>query len=185
MKERGKTMSYVQKIRTAVIETVSKLEANDKARLELEKSKDYSAEYKNAKLSELRAARNQIRLDARTGIDAVTAAYIAEANKKLQPKGEDITSDAKLLNAGLRLTSEELETLFDKYNGNPTMQRLVAQAAERDGVNIGRAYYTLESKKAAALDYSNSAKAALDNPLTYAFFVDRLTQIVPGAIAND
>lgn len=58
----------------------------------------------------------------------------------------DITDDAKLLNSGFKFKRSELEKMFDRYDGNKTMQRLIIDAADKNGIQqFGRVVLPSES----------------------------------------
>lgn len=67
-------------------------------------------------------------------IKALADSYISELNEANELRGEDLTDDAKLLTAGVKLTGNELEKLFDRYGDNPTMQQIVYRYADEHDV---------------------------------------------------
>ena len=50
-----------------------------------------------------------------------------------------MTDDARLLSVGVKLRDTDLEKMFDKHAGNYTMQRLIADYADQNGIRIRRA----------------------------------------------
>lgn len=62
-------------------------------------------------------------------------AEITESNRL---KGEEMTEDAKLLNVGVRLSDIELEAMFDRNSGNPTMEKLICEYARQNEIRIAR-----------------------------------------------
>lgn len=62
----------------------------------------------------------------------------------------DLTDDAKLLNSGFKFKRSELEKMFDRYDGNKTMQRLIIDAADKNGIQqFGRVVLPSESAELA------------------------------------
>ena len=53
--------------------------------------------------------------------------------------GGALTEDAQLLSVGVKLRDTDLEKMFDKHAGNYTMQRLIADYADQNGIRIRRA----------------------------------------------
>ena len=71
-------------------------------------------------------------------IKALADGYISELNEANELRGEDLTDDAKLLTAGVKLTGSELEKIFDRHSGNPTMQQLVHRYTDEHDVKLNR-----------------------------------------------
>lgn len=72
-------------------------------------------------------------------IKALADDYVNELNEANELRGEDLTDDAKLLTAGVKLTGSELEKIFDRYGDNPTMQQIVHRYADENNVKLNRA----------------------------------------------
>lgn len=72
-------------------------------------------------------------------IKALADDYVNELNEANELRGEDLTDDAKLLTAGVKLTGNELEKIFDRYGDNPTMQQIVHRYADENDVKLNRA----------------------------------------------
>lgn len=103
-------------------------------------SKDYietdiKPQYSNAK-KELKM-RGEIAL---ASIRDLSEKYIAELKEEDTLKGELLTDDVKLLNMGIVLSSEDLEMLFDRNEGNSTMQKVIVEYASQNDVKISRQY---------------------------------------------
>lgn len=67
--------------------------------------------------------------------------YIVELSKASALNGEDITPDAKLLNAGVKLDAKDLKSIIDRNNDNITMTKLVLRYADEHDVDIGLTYH--------------------------------------------
>jgi predicted nuclease with TOPRIM domain len=89
-------------------------------------------EGKNRAVEERKAAANK-------QIKALADDYVNELNEANELRGEDLTDDAKLLTAGVKLTGSELEKIFDRYGDNPTMQQIVHRYADENNVKLNRA----------------------------------------------
>ncbi len=50
----------------------------------------------------------------------------------------DITDDAKLLNVGVTLSTSDLEKIFDRNQGNSTMERLIIDYAKQNSIELRR-----------------------------------------------
>lgn len=75
---------------------------------------------------------------AKIEVEKLTAAYIAELEAENQLDGAAMTDDAQLLSIGVKLRDTDLEKMFDKHDGNYTMQRLIAYYAEQNDIKIRR-----------------------------------------------
>lgn len=76
---------------------------------------------------------------AKIEVEKLTAAYIAELEAENHLNGGALTEDAQLLSVGVKLRDTDLEKMFDKHAGNYTMQRLIADYADQNGIRIRRA----------------------------------------------
>ena len=77
---------------------------------------------------------NNIKENANETISAITNKYIEEVKKSNSLKGEEMTDDAKLLNIGIRLSVDDLEKMFDRYDGNYTMQSLIVKYVQQNDI---------------------------------------------------
>ena len=85
--------------------------------------------YNEATWRDMAAAYNAQLLDGRnTALDAIYRAR-DEATAELRAwatlRGDQLTADAQLLTAGIKLTVEELSMMLEKYRDNYTMSRLI------------------------------------------------------------
>lgn len=75
---------------------------------------------------------------ANAQIERIAKKYDDEIKAEKVLNGGDITDDAKLLNLGIKLSDIELENMFDRHDGNFTMQTLIKRYAEQNGIKINR-----------------------------------------------
>ena len=141
-----KKSDFYWDIKSVVDEAIADIKEleSDKKKLENEmKSSKFQQSYikkemlpmiegKNRAIEERKAAANK-------QIKALADDYISELNEANELRGEDLTDDAKLLTAGVKLTGRELEKLFDRYGDNPTMQQIVHRYADENNIKLNRA----------------------------------------------
>lgn len=96
-------------------------------------------EFKPA-IAEIRKAMQEIQTKASARISGLSQEYINELSYSQQLRGEQLTDDAKLLSAGVKLSQNDIEMLFDRHAGNDTMQRLFYEYAHANDIPINRAY---------------------------------------------
>ena len=75
---------------------------------------------------------------ANAKIERIAKKYGDEIKAEKVLNGGDITDDAKLLNLGIKLSDIELENMFDRHDGNFTMQTLIKRYADQNGIKINR-----------------------------------------------
>jgi len=88
--------------------------------------------------SQIRKAKDE----AAIAVERLTNDYIAELESGVRLDGSALTDDANLLSVGVKLGVADLEKMFDKHNGNYTMQRLIADYAAQHDVKIGRTVHS-------------------------------------------
>ena len=134
-------------IKSVVDEAIADIKEleSDKKKLENEmKSSKFQQSYikkemlpmiegKNRAIEERKAAANK-------QIKALADDYVNELNEANELRGEDLTDDAKLLTAGVKLTGNELEKIFDRYGDNPTMQQIVYRYADEHDIKLNRVF---------------------------------------------
>lgn len=129
-------------VKKAIADKLEAQEALDDVNEKLNHSKRYSADYIRDKLRPMqRNLERQLRDAhgwARDEVEKLTANYMAEIQAQNHLDGAALTDDAKLFSVGVKLRDSDLEKLFDKYNGNFTMQRLVCDYAQQNDVKINR-----------------------------------------------
>lgn len=109
----------------------------------IDNRRKYSTEHINKVLEpqrrDLRRQINDAEDLAKIEIEKLTAAFIAELEAENHLDGSAITDDARLLSVGVKLRDTDLEKMFDKHAGNYTMQRLISDYADQNGIRIKRA----------------------------------------------
>lgn len=129
-------------VKKAIAARIEAQTALDRVEEQLGNRRKYSAEHINKVLEpQRRDLQRQIRDAAdlaKIEVEKLTAAYIAELEAENQLDGAAMTDDAQLLSIGVKLRDTDLEKMFDKHNGNFTMQRLIAYYAEQNGIKIKR-----------------------------------------------
>ncbi len=129
-------------VKKAIAARIEAQTALDRVEEQLGNRRKYSAEHINKVLEpQRRDLQRQIRDAAdraKIEVEKLTASYIAELEAENLLDGGAMTDDAQLLSVGVKLRDTDLEKMFDKHNGNYTMQRLVADYAEQNGIKIKR-----------------------------------------------
>ena len=129
-------------VRTAIATRIDAQTALDGVEEKISNRRKYSVEHINKVLEpqrrDLRRKINDAADLAKIEVEKLTAAYIAELEADNLLDGSAMTDDARLLSVGVKLRDTDLEKMFDKHNGNYTMQRLVADYAEQNGIRIRR-----------------------------------------------
>jgi hypothetical protein len=129
-------------VRTTIAARIEAQTALDGIEEKIKDHRKYSVEHINSVLvPQRREMQRKIRdvADlAKVKIEKLTASYIAELEAENHLNGGALTDDAQLLSVGVKLRDTDLERLFDKHAGNYTMQRLVADYAEQNGIRIRR-----------------------------------------------
>ena len=136
-------------VRTTIAARIEAQTALDGVEEKIKDHRKYSVEHINSVLvPQRREMQRKIRdvADlAKVKIEKLTAAYIAELQAENHLDGGALTEDAQLLSVGVKLRDVDLEKMFDKHAGNFTMQRLIADYAEQNGIRIMRTVHTPNS----------------------------------------
>ena len=132
-------------IKAAVDEALADIKEleSDKKKLESEmKSSKFQQSYIKKEMLPMIEGKNRAieerKATANKQIKALADSYLSELNEANELRGEDLTDDAKLLTAGVKLTGSELEKIFDRYGDNPTMQQLVHRYADEHDIKLNR-----------------------------------------------
>lgn len=132
---------FYKRFTGAMADAITELTERNKELAELKQKAQDTRKYKPEYISSLRQRiaaleRENIRYEeeANDSIKKLCGGFADELRQADALNPADITDDAKLLNCGLKLKRSDLENLFDKYNGNRTMQRLILDAAETNGI---------------------------------------------------
>ena len=128
-------------LKTSTAELHKKI-AEYNALKEKEKSGVYSREYleKNVrpKMAELKHAIERDKEAAISGAKDIVAAYQGELRDMDNLHPEDITEDAKLFAAGIKLNARDIEAILARNQDNATMTQIALRYAEENGVDLGR-----------------------------------------------
>lgn len=128
-------------LKTSTAELHKKI-AEYNALKEKEKSGIYSREYleKNVrpKMAELKREIERDKAAAISGAKGIVAAYQDELRDKDNLHPEDITEDAKLFTAGIKLKRRDIEAILARNQDNATMTQIALRYAEENGVDLGR-----------------------------------------------
>lgn len=71
-------------------------------------------------------------------INRLSAEKMEEITAANRITGEKLTDDAKLFGAGVALNALDIEAIFDRNRGNPTMEQLAYKYAEQHNIRINR-----------------------------------------------
>ena len=102
----------------------------------------YSPDYKQKKIfPKMRELKLAIERDKEAALNAANALVEDYQNKlrdldNLHP--EDITEDAKLFTAGIKLKARDIEAILARNQDNATMTQIALRYAEENGVDLGR-----------------------------------------------
>lgn len=185
-------MSFKNKIRTTALQYAAQLREKNQAIAEFENKNAsiYSREYFQSERSKLEQERQQLRTSAEMAITELVDAFKDEVIGLDALEGARLTPDAQLLTGAFKLTTADLEAMFDRAttDKNRTMQRLVFEyVRSHDIKNFGRVFYTEKDKREAADKLAQYARNALVRP-EYAELLANDAQfmkIVPNAIYSD
>ena len=130
-------------VKKAIAARIEAQTALDGVEEKISNRRKFSAEHINKVLEpqrrDLRRQINDAADRAKIEVEKLTAAYIAELEAENHLNGGALTEDAQLLSLGVKLRDTDLEKMFDKHTGNYTMQRLIADYADQNGIRIRRA----------------------------------------------
>ena len=130
-------------VKKAIAARIGAQTALDGVEEKISNRRKYSTEHINKVLEpqrrDLRRQINDAADLAKIEVEKLTAAFIAELEAENLLDGSAMTDDARLLSVGVKLRDTDLEKMFDKHSGNYTMQRLIADYADQNGIRIKRA----------------------------------------------
>lgn len=158
-------MSYYKNLmRKHTLATLEKLaEIDGKIRaLEADRENYYKPTYTQI-MDGLQADREEILKRSKADAEEFYSEYERAVHEAFLPKGAELTDDVAVLKH-FTLSESEVKALFSKYEGNYSMQRLIAEYAEKHNISLNNAPVLqegvyLESGKA-LLSYFNSALTA-------------------------
>ena len=159
-------MSFKTELRELTIRSITKLNNLNNLINELQAhQKNYYKPTFDEMMQELKDESYAIKTATANKLNELATAYKEEKSDKLAPKGSDLTDDIKLFKSGIILTGKELNTLFDKYNDNNTMKRIISEYAEKNNVD--------------------SFQRSIDTELTYHEAADRLVSYAKNALNHE
>lgn len=182
-------MSYKNDIRTLTTKAIKELnEVNAKIKDLKKVEKNYYKPRYEELMKELTDVREALIAGTIKKATELADNYKKGVREKLAPKGEELTADAALLTSGINLTGDELNTLFDKYKGNYTMQRLISEYASKNDVKSFMRVVATEAVYNDAADHLLTyTKSALSRP-EYADLMlsdDYFKQITPDVMREE
>lgn len=130
-------------VKKAIAARIEAQTALDGVEEKISNRRKYSVDHINKVLEpqrrDLRRQINDVADRAKIEVEKLTASYVAELEAENLLDGSAMTDDARLLSVGVKLRDTDLEKMFDKHAGNYTMQRLIADYADQNGIRIRRA----------------------------------------------
>lgn len=130
-------------VKKAIAARIEAQTALDGVEEKISNRRKYSVDHINKVLEpqrrDLRRQINDAADRAKIEVEKLTASYVAELEAENLLDGSAMTDDARLLSVGVKLRDTDLEKMFDKHAGNYTMQRLIADYADQNGIRIRRA----------------------------------------------
>lgn len=152
-------------LKTIINKTLDEMERAQAAVKQWQAKKNiYEKSYFNTQLDELKGKVAAVTEQGNSAIDKAVEEYKSDIKNRNQLKGEDLTPDAKLLNNGFVLEKSDLQAIFDRSQGNYTMQVLTMRYAEQHKINIDRLFISTEQTIKAADTVGRYAKNALTRP---------------------
>lgn len=130
-------------VKKAIAARIEAQTALDGVEEKISNRRKYSVDHINKVLEpqrrDLRRQINDAAERAKIEVEKLTTSYVAELEAENLLDGSAMTDDARLLSVGVKLRDTDLEKMFDKHAGNYTMQRLIADYADQNGIRIRRA----------------------------------------------
>lgn len=144
---------FYKKLTGAMSDAIEEMAERGKELAELKKkaqdTKKYKPEYISSlrqRISALERENGRYEEEVNDSIKKLCGGFADELRQADALNPADLTDDAKLLNSGFKFKRSELEKMFDRYDGNKTMQRLIIDAADKNGIsNFGRVVLPSES----------------------------------------
>lgn len=185
-------MSFTSDIRSITRRYVAMITQHNQEIADFEKkyATYYSRDVFQKKRNELENAKRNTVDAARNAIQALVAAYKARVKDMDALNGAEVTDDAKLLTGAFKLTSADLEAMYDRAaagKGNRTMERLISDYARERDIFIARTFHSAADKLEGSEVMKQYAFNSFDRP-EYADIMDNdqyFQQITPEAIKGD
>ena len=167
-------MYYVNSLRTITLKHLADLAEVDKELEAYNREKScYSDEYFKAKIAPLKSKRSDIVDAGKKAVKDLLAQYRDDVIARYTPNGDELTPDAAVLTSGMKLGKDDLERLFDKHQGNITMQKIICGYATQHGVkDFSRAFFSEQDRITAAEQLALYAQGALDAPWRASFITN-------------
>lgn len=167
-------MYYVNSLRTITLKHLADLAEVDKELEAYNREKDcYSDEYFKARIAPLKSKRSDIVDAGKRSIKELLSQYRDDVVSRYTPNGDELTPDAAVLTSGMKLGKDDLERLFDKHQGNITMQKIICGYATQHGVkDFSRAFFSEQDRITAAEQLALYAQGALDAPWRASFITN-------------
>ena len=148
-----KKSEFYKRFTGAIAEAIAELTARNKELAELKQKAQDTRKYKPEYISSLRQRISALEREngryeeeVNDSIKKLCGGFADELRQADALNPADLTDDAKLLNSGFKFKRSELEKMFDRYDGNKTMQRLIIDAADKNGIQqFGRVVLPSES----------------------------------------
>lgn len=152
-------MNFVKEMRNAVNKAHNAVVAAEQAMTDFQNrySAVYSRQEFDRRMGELTAARDAAVGEGNNAIFALTRDFIDSISNIDDLNGDELTADAKLLESAIPLTKSDLEAMFDRNQGNRTMQQLVMRKAAKDAIVFERHFYTRTEIEDAARSFERTA----------------------------
>lgn len=120
----------------------------------------------NPKKNRLNGEINTIQENAIKAVNDNIRDYFEKVDRRWNLMGDEINEDAKLLNAGVKLTNSDIDALMQRNADNNTMLRLICDYAEQNNIRIENngahiKYYNDMNSKDRAEAMSEKARVAL------------------------
>ena len=147
------------------LKEATKAIANLKAELNKLSEKAESGMYsEKALINDIRPKMNEIKRQIETSASkaaedakGLVTAYKLNMKEADSLKGSEITEDAALFSAGVKLTAEDILAILNRNEGNATMQQLAIRYAAENKIDIGDVIYVGHTKEMHEADGINSA----------------------------
>lgn len=134
----------IRGIVNSALEDLKELDKKEKAIENKIKSNRYTTNAVQTELkpemSNIKRSKEKVREEAISAVRARTNEYIAELQKADELNPGNLTDDIKLLQLGVTISPDDLEKIFDRNTGNSTMQKLIADYARQNNIDIRRSY---------------------------------------------
>ena len=180
-------MDFVSQLRKTTLKSLESVKQHRKKLSELTEGRDrsiYKDSYIDDLIKEEQANTEQAISEGKKAIQALTDSYKREIAMRYTPDGAQLTEDAALLSSGIKLNAEDLKRLCEKNKGNLTMQRLIYEYANENGISLLQTYFSEEDTLGGVDTMAKYAVSALDSEWREAIITndDYFSKIIPVAL---